>query len=545
MNRNLHKNNDFNSDNQSLKVDNSYTFEYIPANRVIGGRKMFELPSGLDFNKLLEKYPLESSKRFKEETKPNLNRLKLLVDILYRNMETDIDSPDYLTTSVHSVILKEAVNHYSEYLKYLCDCRVLNLGSSYQSDRYSKRHTFNKKYFQTRKTYRERIPKPMVDRALEKANKKLLNEQFIDSHQYLFRGFYKGLYVDESNCKDYARTLCTDVDGVIDDKLYKIYCSQINAIKDCDGRFSISDKVNRLSTPITNLKSDFRKFLNYRGDTLVSLDIKNCQPYLMNILLRKEAITPIIAQISKKCQKYDLGEGKKEDKGKRKEEKEIHRTIMCAFSIPPILEGSSIPEKELEMFFNLTSSGSIYYHAHDFNIGAWGDIYPYYIKLPTEAKGKINYEPLDYQFPLAKYPSEVERGRACSKALFVRYIGGEMKNNHLEPYFKAYFPNIHEFVCTVKQSPQGTIEKDGYKMFSRVLQYLEAWFVLEVITREFCDENPEAAVFTIHDSITTQERFKWALKAKVEEVFTRYLPKAPELHFDPWCVDCVIHELAA
>lgn len=48
---------------------------------------------------------------------------------------------------------------------------------------------------------------------------------------------------------------------------------------------SIDENVHRLHSVLTNIQKDLRNFITYDGQPLVSIDIKNCQPYLSCLLL--------------------------------------------------------------------------------------------------------------------------------------------------------------------------------------------------------------------------------------------------------------------
>lgn len=45
----------------------------------------------------------------------------------------------------------------------------------------------------------------------------------------------------------------------------------------------VDESVGRLHTPLTNIKSELRNFIKHGDETLVSIDLKNSQPYLSNI----------------------------------------------------------------------------------------------------------------------------------------------------------------------------------------------------------------------------------------------------------------------
>ncbi|RTZ48380.1 hypothetical protein EJ377_12220 (plasmid) [Chryseobacterium arthrosphaerae] len=52
--------------------------------------------------------------------------------------------------------------------------------------------------------------------------------------------------------------------------------------------FFVDNTAGRLHTYITQLKSELRKFLKWKGKVLCSIDVSNSQPYLLQTLLNKE-----------------------------------------------------------------------------------------------------------------------------------------------------------------------------------------------------------------------------------------------------------------
>jgi hypothetical protein len=108
---------------------------------------------------------------------------------------------------------------------------------------------------------------------------------------------------------------------------------------------------------------------------------------------------------------------------------------------------------------------------------------------------------------------------------------GETKHSKISQYFLDNFPSINKFIEELK-------EVNGYIFLSQELNRIEAHLVLDVISAEFCQENPKAIVYTIHDNIATQIAYIDVLRAKAVEVFSRYLPKAPKFHIEYWCEEC-------
>ncbi len=71
------------------------------------------------------------------------------------------------------------------------------------------------------------------------------------------------------------------------DPIVQYNCSHLNIERIASGEFALSvdDNVFRLHSTISNLRSEIRNCISYGGRKLVSIDIKNSQPYLSTALL--------------------------------------------------------------------------------------------------------------------------------------------------------------------------------------------------------------------------------------------------------------------
>ena len=65
---------------------------------------------------------------------------------------------------------------------------------------------------------------------------------------------------------------------------YHVALVNIGAIAAHDYNAHKDDNVHRLHSRLTSLQKEFRNFITYDGCPMVSIDIKNSQPYLANVL---------------------------------------------------------------------------------------------------------------------------------------------------------------------------------------------------------------------------------------------------------------------
>lgn len=66
---------------------------------------------------------------------------------------------------------------------------------------------------------------------------------------------------------------------------------QIELINDGNLFFKVDKKGKRAHTNLTNLSSDLRQFITYKGAKLAQIDMKNSQPFLLNLLIKDKVVT--------------------------------------------------------------------------------------------------------------------------------------------------------------------------------------------------------------------------------------------------------------
>jgi hypothetical protein len=98
------------------------------------------------------------------------------------------------------------------------------------------------------------------------------------------------------------------------------------------------------------------------------------------------------------------------------------------------------------------------------------------------------------------------------------------KNNEYAKHneiFKTLFPRIFEFIKEYKKN------NGSHKELSCKLQSMESQFIFNYIVKHIIDHNPEIKLFTVHDSIITQYKYKKIMKS----IFDYYRRNIFELKF--------------
>ena len=104
--------------------------------------------------------------------------------------------------------------------------------------------------------------------------------------------------------------------------------------------------------------------------------------------------------------------------------------------------------------------------------------------------------------------------RNWTKKQFFEVIFGKTRaTSPMKSMFAEEFPNVAEVVRAHK--------KKDYRHLPRLLQNIEANFMINTVCRRIMNELPGAPVFTIHDSILTTRQFVSPIRDVMMEEFAR------------------------
>lgn len=302
------------------------------------------------------------------------------------------------------------------------------------------------------------------------------------------------------------------------------YSYSLNRIRFHQWYYSRSAKDNRLHSNLTNLPSELRKFLSHKSQKLVSLDIKTSQPYLLagvfNLLI----------------------EGKTEEldclkKGLRcKLVKDRLSTVMNSISLTPI---AIIDFKD---YINLVCSQDIYTYIST-------RLSPNFI---NSIKFENNYQDNVYVSSLGyKVKKRFKDLRSYCKMLVLEYMYCSTENNSKRlKEIKQVYPNaVNQFIydfkyCkelkpTFKRRKKRTKRERekidrSKKLFSKFLQQLEAFLILDVITKELARLYKDMFMATIHDSIIVPKSYEIEVKDYLTKKLFEILGVKPEIKIEEW-----------
>jgi len=248
--------------------------------------------------------------------------------------------------------------------------------------------------------------------------------------------------------------------------------------------FFVDTTSGRLHTYLTQLKSELRKFVKYKGKTLYSIDIVNSQPYFSTSLLNVKEYenNKMVERITTVLTRNKLNS-------------EVI-TIMLGVLIKSIES-----EEDVLLFKGIVQSGKFY-----------------------EEFGKILVEN-----GIIENGSDPKKIRKIVKEItFQTFFSKNISVRYLEnvKIFKEFFPNVYKVFCGIKETHHPTL--------AIILQNLEADLILHQVCTFIKTSRPQIPLFTLHDSIiTTEEHVKYVQKV-MQRILKTHLGTAPELDTKPW-----------
>jgi len=436
------------------------------------------IPENLDLDRILEEFP----PAFKFKKDKFIYILDLIYSIPARKKKMVEDYPGF--TPINKTILGSIIKDYRKYIDYL-KARGIVEEDNYIVGEKSRGLKFTEKYQTQTK------PIEITDWALIKnisyLRKKTNTEK--TSQLIFMKKWFRGLEVDLKGATDYLQgEYLKDVENPnekfphlkLNSRLYPIQ----KLHREPDSLFFVDETAGRLHTYLTQLKSELRKFITYKGKRLCAIDITNSQPYLLLSLLDKKIfirnnMSERIASSNPTIESQD---------------KTIH--IMLGV----LVDGVS-NEEDVNLFKEIVSSGNFY-----------------------EKFGEIliennEIEELDDPSELRKMVKEITFSTLFSENSLIRYL------NSIK-IFQRTFPNVYEVIKSIKENHHPTL--------AVTLQNLEADLVLHKACKIISEKKPDVPIFTLHDSIITTEENIEFVQSVLKNVLKENIGIAPNLKIERW-----------
>jgi hypothetical protein len=271
---------------------------------------------------------------------------------------------------------------------------------------------------------------------------------------------------------------------------------QVTRIAEHDYYYSIDGTGNRLHTNLTNLPKGLRNFLTYDGRQLVSIDIRNSQPYMSLALFDKKFWQPNV--------KMEYPTLKKMDKGlydrMGKEDMHFQYSIMFVDSSKTLVRS----DLQKDIFSRNVIQGTIYE----------------YLQEVFEREGQLNLG-----------STHDEKRSRVKKIVLTLLFDADWKVYNREPrspvqIFRRHFPTIARAFAYIKEY--------DYRTLAIILQRIESYLLLDKICRCISQERPDIPLFTIHDNIITTVGNEEYVQSVMREELARIMGAAPQLAVEYW-----------
>ncbi|PKQ46068.1 hypothetical protein [Confluentibacter flavum] len=458
------------------------------------------IPKNLDFEELIIKNPPTFKKtKFKIEKLLYIIHLIIhipLVNKLYR---------DKRFIPINSTLLQSKIHNYTEYLDYLVNIlKIVECDNQYISGKKSKGYKL-KDYYQT-----EVIIYEVMDCVFKKAlsQEKTKNIE-VEKKLYHLTKWFNDLSMDFEEAMKFAKTQykiqskTTDIPNITNSfnyakmSIYKIFKRDFFMIRDLN--------VYRFHSNLTNMPSMLRNALSYNGENLISIDIKNSQPYFSTILMN-----PLFWRKEKNGIKTSDNGTKTSDFFNLGCKSTDFQLIINIYKLKC---NNIIPYIMLEEILGCILK-------HDFS---------YFINLVVT--GKL------YEFLQEEIKTEhdvVYNDRKGVKAMVFLVLFSH--NNFLgqpeakpKKLFKNLFPEVYSLFEIIKRKDK--------TLLPRLLQNIESYLIVDVIAKRISEEYPLAPIFTIHDSIATTPQYVDIVEQVMNEELYLKIGQKPKLKREYWNIN--------
>jgi hypothetical protein len=449
--------------------------------------KYYYIPHNLRLDELVH----ENFPKFKPFKKQKLAYiLSLLNKLRISNKDLLFDS----YTPLNAQLLQEYVKNYKDYLNYLInDLKIVETDNQYITKKKSRGYRFIDTYQTMVKPYK------VTDWTMRKKmkieeNKALLTVKKLN---YLTKWFNDGLEIDFNKCHTFLKREFNIKNrypelkdyNVVKQK-YKIPLNQLNRSLIAASTIDIKsfflkrdNNVNRFHSNLTNLNSQLRNAITYKGEQLISIDIANSQPYLSTLLFKKEFLEKKSQVSSTDTSNYIT----------------INKLPNNYFYYIMLGETPvSLDIKGFVKYIDLVRRGLLYEY------------------LQKQFKEQLR----------VGYASRKQVKTAVFQTLFTSNTFIGQKEAAPKKIFAELFPEVYEIFKHIKKKDKTTLP--------RLLQSIESYLIIDVICKRIGKELPQAPIFTIHDSIATTKEYVGVVQQIMLEECTNAIGFAPKLTIEKW-----------
>ncbi len=448
---------------------------------------IFYVPINLDLKQLIFKHLILS-----KELKVTEGKIAFICHSLFSSIimhRSEIEDSDNPYVPLCSKILDLAVHDYSKSLQFLLETGIIESDNSYLAGDKCKGYCF-------KNPYRDReFKKVYIEDFRLKKGLKRLKDHYQRENKRMMRGYgflekpwrtnklkidAKGAYrwIDENITKDVHNSILK---------------RSVDSLWGREYRLRFSGDGHRHYSLLTNLKRELRNFLTYDGKEMVSIDIKNCQPFLVLALFKES-----------------FWENRDDMLSNNQCLKRLNPQIFAQIT-DNVIDG--ITGNIIDAIIMLLKS-SVSRYGKEASLKKYEDLV---------VKGKL-YEHIQEHF-CQIYPDRFDN-RDNTKREFLRLMNVDPKVEN-QPFYKPcqtfdqHFPEVYQLFRLIKST--------NYTILPIILQRIESYLLIDVICKRISDLEPQIPIFTIHDSILTTRGNEGFIEDIITDEFTKWIGYPPKL----------------
>lgn len=236
----------------------------------------------------------------------------------------------------------------------------------------------------------------------------------------------------------------------------------------------------RLHTKLTKSCKILRKYITFKGEGLVEIDLKNSQLYILLYLLDKNS--------------WKRGNITNLFKGYGKYISNIY-----LFNMFPTID-KIYASGEFEEYKNLVTNGTIY---------------DFFQNIMIEKNPKIT------------------RNEVKDLLIIALFSKNEMPCGGMKAIFKSRFPNIYNFIKYIKSNKYDSNEK-RHSVMAILLQRIESQIVLNQVAKRINGEKTEILISTIHDCLVTTIGNESYFDAVLKDECFKLIGEYPKTKIELW-----------
>jgi hypothetical protein len=414
------------------------------------------------------------------------DKLLYIISVLYNDSlgnEKAVNSK-YNGAPLYSKILRELLSiKYNLHVSFLVDNEIIVQTRSYKAGSHSKCYIIHPNLIDYPRwhtimhpTFKKRLKKYYSAKRKRAARK----------YPYIVKWF-AGLVMDHNEARKYI-----DDEYVKAKKLAQTYKFQnekeivkdperqhdhanriIKLFEEREFHFTVDGTGYRLHSLLTRCSKGLRNFITYNDEKLVSIDLKNSQPYLLLLLMNSEFLkTELFQHI-----RYGTG---------------INYEYICSIMLS--LSSEIEASKEFQRFKYLVANGTFY------------DFF-------------INQLQVEGEYEIAK--------KATKRRLLITFYSKKgTKSGGAKTQFNSLFPLVYKFINCAKDV--------RHQNLAILLQRIESYLILDRICKRLASERPKMPIFTIHDSIVTTVGNEDFVKTVMQDELLYWVGVQPNVSIEYW-----------